>query len=65
MSFDPEIGNLRARIFRARADRDAGQASGNQTRYIAACLELQSLEHAMDRLHRMRITSAANARRSP
>ena len=64
MSFDPEIGSLRARMSRARADRDAGQASGNQNRYIAACLELQTLERAMDRLHQMRIASAASGTRS-
>ena len=64
MSFDPEIGNLRARISKASAERDAGQQAGNNRRYIAACVELQGLEQALDRLREQRIRSTASAGRS-
>jgi hypothetical protein len=64
LSFDPEIGSLRQRISLARAERDAGQSSGSNQRYIAACIELQALEQALDRMREQRIRSTASAGRS-
>ena len=63
MSFDPEIGSLRARISRAIAERDAGQSSGSQQRYIAACFELQMLEAALDRVREQRVRSTESGGR--
>jgi hypothetical protein len=63
LSFDPEIGSLRARISKATAERDAGQSSGSPQRYIAACQELRTLEAALDRAREQRIRSTASARR--
>jgi hypothetical protein len=63
LSFDPEIGSLRARISRAIAERDAGQSCGSPQRYIAACQELQVLEAALERVREQRVRSAASGGR--
>ena len=64
MSFDPEIGSLRARISKVAAERDAGRNAGNDRRYIAACVELQGLEQALDRLREQRVRSTESGGRS-
>jgi hypothetical protein len=63
VSFDPDIVNMRTRVVKARAARDAGQASGNIWKYVSACSDLQALEAELDRLREQRIRSTASCRR--
>ncbi len=64
MSFDRDIAGVRARIVKAQADRDAGQASGSQQRYMTACFDLRALGAELDRLREQRVRSTASCRRS-
>ena len=63
MSFDPDIANMQARVIRARAARDAGQASGSAAKYVSASSDLRRLEAELDRLREQRIRSTASCRR--
>jgi hypothetical protein len=64
LSFDHDIAGVRARIVKAQADRDAGQASGSQRKYLSACLDLRALGAELDRLREQRVRSTASCRRS-
>jgi hypothetical protein len=52
MTLQDEIARLRTRIAAARAERDAAQGSGAQSRYLDARHRLEGLERDLEALRR-------------
>lgn len=50
MTLRDEIAALRARITRARSDRDSGRAAGRQDKYVAASCVAATLELQLEQM---------------
>ena len=50
MTLRDEIAALRARISRARSDRDSGRAAGRQDKYVAASCVAATLELQLEQM---------------
>ena len=59
MSFDREIGDLRARLAKAESVRDRWRASGRQEKYLESYFMVEALELQLDRLRRQRVEATA------
>jgi hypothetical protein len=59
MTFQEEIAELRSRIAAARAERDAGQATGMLENYFDACRRLEALERQLEGLRQQGLRAFA------
>ena len=62
MTFQDEIAVLQARLAAARAERDAGQASGMLQHYLDACGRLEALERELGQLRQHGLRAFARRR---
>jgi hypothetical protein len=57
MSVNVDIANMRARIARARCDREAWRTSGQQVKYLESYSRVEAMELELDRLRQQGLRS--------
>jgi hypothetical protein len=63
MSFDQGIADIRARIAKAKSDRDHWRTSRRREKYLEAYFRMNALERELNRLRRQRPESTAGSGR--